>query len=107
MAVRRVRPPQPLAPHGLPGHLVGEPDPQRLIGAHLTPREAHLLGPAGANRTRQALRTASAGNDAEQDLLAQAVLDVAGGTPEEFLAFVRGEHDKLGKVIRDNGIKVD
>ena len=23
MAVRRVRPPQPLAPHGLPGHLVG------------------------------------------------------------------------------------
>ena len=30
-----------------------------------------------------------------------------GSTPEEFLAFVRTEHDKLGKVIRDNGIKVD
>lgn len=33
--------------------------------------------------------------------------DIVGSTPEEFLRFVRGEYDKLGRVIRENGIKVD
>jgi tripartite-type tricarboxylate transporter receptor subunit TctC len=33
--------------------------------------------------------------------------DIVAGTPEEFLKFVQGESDKLGKLIRDNGIKVE
>jgi len=33
--------------------------------------------------------------------------DIVAGTPEEFLRFVQGESDKLGKLIRDNGIKVE
>jgi tripartite-type tricarboxylate transporter receptor subunit TctC len=33
--------------------------------------------------------------------------DVVGSSPEEFLKFVQGESDKLGKLIGDNGIKVD
>jgi len=33
--------------------------------------------------------------------------DVVGSSPEEFLKFVRGESDKLGKVIRDNNVAVD
>ncbi len=33
--------------------------------------------------------------------------DVVGSSPEAFLAFVRGESDKLGKVIRDNNVAVD
>jgi tripartite-type tricarboxylate transporter receptor subunit TctC len=32
---------------------------------------------------------------------------VVGSSPEEFLKFVRGESDKLGKVIRDNNVAVD
>jgi hypothetical protein len=30
-----------------------------------------------------------------------------GSTPDEFLKFVRGESDKLGKVIRDNAVAVE
>jgi hypothetical protein len=30
---------------------------------------------------------------------------VVGGSPAEFLSFARAESDKLGKLIRDNGIK--
>jgi len=33
--------------------------------------------------------------------------EVVGSSPEAFLAFVRGESDKLGKVIRDNNVAVD
>jgi tripartite-type tricarboxylate transporter receptor subunit TctC len=33
--------------------------------------------------------------------------DVIAGTPEEFLRHVQSESDKLGKLIRDNGIKVE
>jgi len=33
--------------------------------------------------------------------------DVVASSPEEFLKFVQGESDKLGKLIRDNGIKVE
>ena len=33
--------------------------------------------------------------------------DVVGGSPDEFLRFVRAESDKLGKLIKDNGIKVE
>jgi tripartite-type tricarboxylate transporter receptor subunit TctC len=33
--------------------------------------------------------------------------DVIASSPEEFLKFVQNESDKLGKLIRDNGIKVE
>ena len=33
--------------------------------------------------------------------------DLVAGTPEEFLRFVQGESDKLGRLIRENGLKVE
>ena len=33
--------------------------------------------------------------------------EMVASSPEEFLRFVRAESDKLGKLIRDNGIKVE
>src|SRR6201992_4399101 len=39
MAVRRVRPRQPLAPHGLPGHLVGFVEALRGQGISVGPSE--------------------------------------------------------------------
>jgi tripartite-type tricarboxylate transporter receptor subunit TctC len=39
--------------------------------------------------------------------LTERGFDVVAGSPEEFLRFVRAESDKLGKLIRDNGIKVE
>jgi uncharacterized protein with von Willebrand factor type A (vWA) domain len=39
MAARRVRPPQPLAPHGLPGHLVGFVEALRAQGISVGPSE--------------------------------------------------------------------
>lgn len=39
--------------------------------------------------------------------LTDAGFDVVGSSPDEFLKFVQGESDKLGKLIRDNGIKVE
>src|SRR4029077_3380692 len=39
MAVRRTRPPQPLAPHGIPGHLVGFVEALRGVGISVGPSE--------------------------------------------------------------------
>lgn len=39
MAVRRIRPPQPLAPHGIPGHLVGFVEALRAQGISVGPSE--------------------------------------------------------------------
>lgn len=39
MAVRRTRPPQPLAPHGLPGHLIGFVEALRSQGISVGPSE--------------------------------------------------------------------
>jgi uncharacterized protein len=39
MAVRRVRPPQPLAPHGIPGHVVGFVEALRAQGIAVGPSE--------------------------------------------------------------------
>ncbi len=39
--------------------------------------------------------------------LTEAGFDVVGSSPDEFLRFVQAESDKLGKLIRDNGIKVE
>ena len=33
--------------------------------------------------------------------------DVVASSPEEFLKFVQNESDKLGKLVRDSGIKVE
>jgi tripartite-type tricarboxylate transporter receptor subunit TctC len=39
--------------------------------------------------------------------LTERGFDVVAGPPDEFLRFVRAESDKLGKLIRDSGIKVE
>ena len=39
--------------------------------------------------------------------LVEAGFEVVGSTPDEFLKFVRGESDKLGKLIRDNVVTVE
>jgi len=39
--------------------------------------------------------------------LTERGFEVLASTPEEFLRFVRAESDKLGKLIRDSGIKVE
>ncbi len=39
--------------------------------------------------------------------LTEQGFDIVGSSPEEFLRFVRAESEKLGKIIRDNGIKVE
>ena len=48
--------------------LVGEPDPQRLVGPDLAAGDAQLLGAARADQPGEALCAAPAGDDAEQDL---------------------------------------
>ena len=39
--------------------------------------------------------------------LTEAGFDVVGSSPDEFLRFVQGESNNLGKLIRDNDIKVE
>jgi len=39
--------------------------------------------------------------------LTEGGFDIVASSPEEFLRFVRGESDKLGKLIRDDNIKVE
>ena len=48
--------------------LIGEPDPQCLLGLDLTTGDHDLLGLAGAHQSRQPLASTAAGNDPEQDL---------------------------------------
>ena len=70
-----------------------------------------ILAPVGLPRDvfarvhRDMVRTLNA-PDVRQKLT-DAGFDVVGSSPEEFLKFVQGESDKLGKLIRDSGIKVD
>ena len=70
-----------------------------------------IVAPAGLPReaaariNREMLRTLA--DPETRRRLTESGFDIVGSTPEEFLTFVRAEHDKLGKVIRDNGIKVD
>ena len=70
-----------------------------------------LLGPVGLPRDvfarihREIVRTLNAPEVRQR--LTEGGFEVVGGSPEEFLKFVQGESEKLGKVIRDNGIKVD
>lgn len=70
-----------------------------------------LLAPVGVPRDvfarihREMLRTLNAPDVRQR--LTEGGFDVVGSSPEEFLKFVQGESDKLGKLIRDAGIKVD
>jgi tripartite-type tricarboxylate transporter receptor subunit TctC len=67
-----------------------------------------ILGPAGlpqqvsAKVHREMTRTLRAPDVAQR--LTEQGFDLVAGTPEEFLRFVQGESDKLGKLIRDNKI---
>ena len=70
-----------------------------------------LLGPVGMPRDvsarvhRDMVRTLN--TPEVRARLTDAGFEVVGSSPEEFLRFVQAESDKLGKVIRDNNIKVD
>lgn len=70
-----------------------------------------ILGPAGLPRDvvarvhRDTVRALQA-PEVRARLVEQG-FEIVAGTPEEFLKHVRHESDKLGKVIRDNNIKVE
>jgi len=67
-----------------------------------------ILGPAGVPKEvvakvhRETVRTLQA-PEVNQKLTEQG-FEIVGSSPDEFLRFVRGESDKLGKLIRDNKI---
>jgi tripartite-type tricarboxylate transporter receptor subunit TctC len=42
-----------------------------------------------------------------RERLVASGFDVVGSSPQDFLRFVQNESDKLGKLIRDNGIKIE
>jgi tripartite-type tricarboxylate transporter receptor subunit TctC len=68
-----------------------------------------LLVPAGtpkdvSEKLRTAMRRALEAPEIRQRL-SERGFDVVAGGAEEFLRFVRAESDKLGKLIRDNGIQ--
>jgi len=67
-----------------------------------------VLGPAGMPREivarvhRETVRTLQAPE--VRDKLVEQGFEMVASTPEEFLRFVQGESDKLGKLIRENKI---
>jgi tripartite-type tricarboxylate transporter receptor subunit TctC len=70
-----------------------------------------ILAPAGAPkdavaRVHREITRALAVPEVNQRLV-EGGFEVVGSTPDEFLKFVRGESDKLGKVIRDNAVAVE
>jgi len=70
-----------------------------------------LLVPAGtpkeiSAKIHGAMANALAVPEVRQRLI-DGGFDMVVSTPEEFLRFVRAESDKLGKLIRDSGIKVE
>jgi tripartite-type tricarboxylate transporter receptor subunit TctC len=70
-----------------------------------------ILGPTGMPREvvarvhRDTVRTLQV-PEVHQRLTEQG-FDVVASSPDDFLRFVQAESEKLGKVIRDNGIKVE
>ena len=70
-----------------------------------------LLSPAGLPRDvfarihKEMVRTLNS-PDIRQRLI-DGGFEVVASSPEEFIKFVQGESDKLGKVIRDNNLRVD
>src|SRR5512134_930030 len=70
-----------------------------------------LLVPAGTPKEVQskihgAMARTLAVPEVRQKLI-DGGFEMVASSPEEFLRFVRAESDKLGKLIRDNGIKVE
>ena len=70
-----------------------------------------LLAPVGVPkeitaRVRRDLARAMEVPEIRQRLI-DGGFDIVASTPEEFLKFAQNESDKLGKLIRDNGIKVE
>jgi len=70
-----------------------------------------ILAPAGTprdavTRVHREITRALAVPEVNQRLV-EGGFEVVGSTPDEFLKFVRGESDKLGKVIRDNAVAVE
>ena len=70
-----------------------------------------LLAPNGVPRditarVRRDLARAMEVPEIRQRLI-DSGFDIVASSPEEFLKFVQNESDKLGKLIRDNGIKVE
>ena len=70
-----------------------------------------LLVPAGVPKEASARLRREMGRTLEvpevRKVLSDRGFDVVASSPEDFLRFVRAESDKLGKLIRDNGIQVD
>ncbi len=70
-----------------------------------------ILAPAGVPRDvfarihKETVRTLNSPDIRQR--LTEGGFEVVGSSPEEFLKFVQGESEKLGKVIRDNAIRVD
>jgi tripartite-type tricarboxylate transporter receptor subunit TctC len=70
-----------------------------------------LLAPAGVPkditaRIRRDMQRALEVPEIRQKLI-DGGFDVVASSPEEFLRFAQGESDKLGKLIRENNIKVE
>ncbi|MGO4306302.1 Bug family tripartite tricarboxylate transporter substrate binding protein [Cupriavidus sp. RAF12] len=70
-----------------------------------------LLAPAGTphdiiNRIQQEVAKSLATPAMRERLVAQGA-DPVGNTPEQFAAFIRSEHTKWAKVVKDSGAKVD
>ena len=92
--------------------LVGQPDAQRFLGAHLAPGDHQLFGSAGADRTRQALRASPTRDDAQQDLGLPEHCPLAGDAivarqrqlapATERVSTDRGDHES-----RDRGDRVE
>ena len=70
-----------------------------------------ILGPVGLPREvvarvhRETVRTLQVPE--VRGKLVEQGFEIVASTPEEFLRFVQAESEKLGKVIRDNGVKVE
>ncbi|WP_244786152.1 Bug family tripartite tricarboxylate transporter substrate binding protein [Cupriavidus pauculus] len=70
-----------------------------------------LLAPAGTppeiiNRLQQEVSKSLNSPAVRERLMAQGA-DPVGNTPEQFAAFIRAEHIKWAKVVKDSGAKVD
>jgi len=70
-----------------------------------------ILGPVGLPREvvarvhRETVRTLQVPE--VRGKLVEQGFEIVASSPEEFLRFVQAESEKLGKVIRDNGVKVE
>ena len=70
-----------------------------------------LLAPAGTppeiiHRIQQEVAKSLSSPAMRERMLAQGA-DPVGSTPEQFAAFIRAEHTKWAKVVKDSGAKVD